>query len=626
MLPPKLEQEPEPAPGDFIFVGGPKLQRKSGNVRSTFLKRAIPLGRKKTRQDATDQLESALQQASKNSAPALCSCASSLMQQVGASTFSVGSLESEKRLILPKLWNQREGGLSGRCATCGRHLWPSAAAAAVGVDSEGQRTSALVPRRVSSPELLGAGRADPMIPLNTTTAKLKVHELLDFAATVIWPHLRGAEHATNCYQNWIYPLDNNLQLYAILWAASYHRDILRVTYGAPCPESNQQLYLKSLALQTLQGELDDESKLKSPDRLVMCILWLAANDKHKRVVRDPTPFSPPLTSLQALDFLGGQDYHPLHWHMVQDIIRRVGGIETLRTYALAWLVSLSSLLTAAQCISKPIYPIMSVLRYRLILQPPAQLFKPHGYYDTGGSSSPPGSGFDELCFLHPPVKQSLVQVFKHLGEYSAVVQFFQGNSNNSACCTPMVLDLIGDSRNLVTHRLLSLPDEHDPVDHVLAFRESPFLPDFSNSNNNTTTTNEPYPSPDLNQLSWDIYLTCRLSAILYAVHVTFPLPRAAIVRKTLLDSLVPRLEDLYARGLASPLLIWCLAVVVSTMHDKAPKTLVACAARLCWESGIDNVEKLSDLLGAFAWVESAVKHDWKDLWTGILARELDEQG
>ncbi|KAL3446116.1 hypothetical protein BJX65DRAFT_309350 [Aspergillus insuetus] len=617
MLPPKLKQEPQTAPSDFIFVGGPKLQRKSGNVRSTFLKRAIPLGRKKTRQDAMNQLESALQQSSKKNAPPLCSC---------ASTVTVGSLEPEHRMDLPKLWNQRDDRLSGQCATCGRNLWP-AAAVAVAVDSEGQRTSALVPSRISSPELLGAGRADPMIPLNTTTAKLKVHELLDFAATVIWPHLRGAEHATKCYHNWIYPLDNNLQLYAILWAASYHRDILRVTYGAPCPESNQQLYLKSLALQTLQRELDDESKLKSPDRLIMCILWLAANDKHKKVVRDPTPFSPPLTNLQALDFLGGQDYHPLHWHMVQDIIRRVGGIETLQTYALAWLVSLSSLLTAAQYISKPIYPIMSVLGYRLILQPPAQLFETHGYYDTGGSSSPPGSGFDELYFLHPPVKQCLVQVFKHLGEYSAVVQFFQGDSTNRPYCTPIVLDLIGDSRNLVTHRLLSLPDEQDPVDEVLACSQSLFLLDFSssNNNNNNNNTNKPYPSPDRNQLSWDIYLTCRLSAILYAVHVTFPLPRAAIVRKTLLDSLIPRLYDLCARDIASPLIIWCLAVVVSTMNDEAPKTLVACAARLCWESGIDNVEKLSSLLRAFAWVDAAVKGNWKDLWTGILAQKLEDE-
>ncbi|KAL3484314.1 hypothetical protein BJX62DRAFT_57976 [Aspergillus germanicus] len=266
---------------------------------------------------------------------------------------------------------------------------------------------------------------------------------------------------------------------------------------------------------------------------------------------------------------------------------------------------------------------MSVMGYRLILQPPAQLFETHGYYDTGGSSSPPGSGFDELYFLHPPVKQGLVQVFKHLGEYSAVVQFFQGDSNNRPCCTPMVLDLIGDSRNLVTHRLLSLPDEQDPVDEVLACRESLFLLDFpSSNNNNNNNTNKAYPSPDTNQLSWDIYLICRLSAILYAVHVIFPLPRAAIVRKTLLDSLIPRLDDLCARGIASPLIIWCLAAVVSTINHEAPKTLVACAARLCWESGIDNVEKLSGLLRAFAWVDAAVKGDWKDLWTGILAQKL----
>ncbi|KAL2849936.1 hypothetical protein BJY01DRAFT_138862 [Aspergillus pseudoustus] len=616
MLPPKPKQEPEAAAaGDFIFVGGPKLQRQSGKVRSTFLRRAIPLGRKKTRQDATDQLEIALKKSGKKSDElGLCSCASSLMEQMGASTFNAESLESEThRMILPKLWNQRDGRLSGRCATCGGDLWPVSGSAA-GV--EGALLRARSQSRSSSPEalLLGAARGDPLLPLNTTTAKLKVHELLDFAATVIWPHFRGTDHATNCYQQWIFPLENNLQLYAILWAASYHRDILRVTYGVPCQESNQQLYLKSLALQALQGELDNTSKWTNPDRLVMCILWLAANDKHKKIVRDSSPFSPPLTDLQALDFCGGQEYHPLHWHMVQDIIRRIGGIESLRTYALSWMVSLSSLMTAAQFISKPIYPVMSVLGYRLILQPPALLFKPHGYYDKDCSSCPAGSGFDELSFLRPPVKQNLILAFKHLGEYSTVLQFFQGDdstNSSSSICSPMVRDLIGDSRNLVHHRLLSLPDENHPVDDILALAEA--IPD-----------SKPYPPPNLNQLSSDIYLACRLSAILYAIHVTFPLPRSSSVRKTLLESLTPRLEDLCARGISSTLLAWCLVVVISTMGKRAPQTLVGYAGRLCRELGVDGVEKLSDLLKAFAWVNAAVKDDWKGMWAVILAERSHE--
>ncbi|KAL2811749.1 hypothetical protein BJX63DRAFT_398174 [Aspergillus granulosus] len=578
-MPPKPKENLQRLQDECLFVGGPLLKGKP-NVRSAFFRRVIGRNRARSRQVAADNLELMLRKQDGANGP-IVSCVCSYLTKSGAPvSTAVGSPGSNKyRMIYPKARKEQDGGILKRCPACGGNLYAPAA---------------LAPR----PQLHGAGRYDPLLPINSTMEKLNVHELLDFAATIIWPHFRLAGHAANCYQSWVFPLEDNLQLYAILWAAAYHRDVLRVTSGVPCPKSGQQLYLKSLALQALQTEVANVSKLTSPDRLVMCTLWLAANDKHKRIVRDLSPFNPPFINLHALDFCGGQDYHPLHWHMVQDIIQRFGGIGSIRTYALAWLVSLSSLMTAMQFLCKPIYPVMTVYNQPLDLQPPTDLFRPHGYDDKGFCAA--GSGFYDFHYLWPPVKQNVVQVFIHLGQYSAVLQYFQGCST----CSPVALDLLGDSRNQIHHRLLSLPSEHDTVDLILEYKE--LAPTYKAR------------TFDQTRLSWEIYLACRLSAILYAAHVTFPIPRTKMVRGILLSSLCPRLESLCAHKISSPLLIWCLAVVISTMHDESPSTLVNYAAQLCHEFGVNNTGGLSDFLRSFAWVDAAVNDGWEDMWTGIL--------
>ncbi|KAL4800660.1 hypothetical protein BDV19DRAFT_383677 [Aspergillus venezuelensis] len=437
---------------------------------------------------------------------------------------------------------------------------------------------------------LGAGRSDPLLPRDATADRLKVHELLDFAATTLWPQFRAVDYSGNCYKSWLFPFDNNLLVYAILWAASYHRDVMRITYGAPDPqlESKEQLELKALALQALQREVADISEAKSPDALVMCILYLAVNERHRsKIIRDPSPFSPPFVTLQALDFYGSRDYHPMHWNVVQDIVRRFGGIETLQAFALAWLLSLSDLMSAVQTISKPIYPIVGVDGKPLDLQPPSLLFQPYGHPD---SQVVAGSGFHDLFYLWPPIRQEIVSVFSHLGQYSSVIQHFSGEA-----CSPAVLDLLGDSRNFIHHCLLSLPNEDDPIEQIIQCKDQ---------------------SAAENELSREIYLTCRLSAILYAVHVTFPIPRSQDLRQNLLESLYPRFERLHSQKIFQPLILWCVAVAISVMDD--PEPLVSYMAHLTQDSGIDTLAKLVALLKSFAWVEAAVSDSWEGIWKRIF--------
>ncbi|KAL5343564.1 hypothetical protein BJX70DRAFT_114862 [Aspergillus crustosus] len=572
-MPPRLRDSPQ---DKFVFVGGPTLNERSGNVRSILLRRVLSEKKIKRRQDAADRLDSMLNQQAQEQATlastSLCTCGISTEQNAVLSDLSIEA--TGYPLIKPRKKQNRQNirlhSSQEHCSTCGglvagQHLY------------------------LPSPELFGAGRCDRILPVDAPTARLKIHELLDFTTTTIWTRFRNLDYPTKCYREWVLPFENDLQLYAVLWASSYHRDIMRVTSGAfePKLDSKDQLELRLLALRALQREIANVSNTTSPDSLVMCILFLAVNDKHKaKITRDASPFSPPFVSLQVLDFYGSRDYHLLHWNMLHDIVRRFGGIDRLRAFALPWLLTLAALMRSAQTLTKPIYPIVGIAGKPLDLQPPSLLFQPHGYRDPLDLA---GSGFHELFTMWPPVKQEVVQPLIHLGQFSQVVQHY-----SSGACSPVVLDLLGDCRNLVHHRLLSLPNEYDPTASYLEYTEE---------------------DNDENELSREIYLTAHLTAVLFALHVTFPLPRNIQNRQIIIDALWVRYDRLSELKASGPMVLWCIAVAVSMLGEDSRESLISYMARLLEDAGVHSVKDLADVLRIFAWVDAAVPDSLVDFWT-----------
>ncbi|KAL4903041.1 hypothetical protein BDW74DRAFT_56039 [Aspergillus multicolor] len=636
-MPPKPKASCDGAgqpPGQFMFVGGPTLNEHAGGsnpgVRSTLLRRVLADKKARRREDAATRLDSMLKNRDQGpgSAPAsvsvsetgsgpgsrsgsgsalpICRCGSivELGQETGAELDSPSSSQTAPapasagatyRLLLPRESMQRtqfqsHGALqaqaqrlSNRCPACGGTVVAAPAAVSVGVSND----QAVAVPALFSPRALVAGRKDPLVPVDATASRFKVHELLDYMTTILWPHFRAGDYSENCYKSWVSAWNdsNELVKYTILWSASFHRDIVRVTYGAAQPllESKEQLELKTLALRALREEVGRMGDGRSPDAMIKCILYLAVNERQMtRIDRDPSPFKPGFTNLHALDFYGSREYHPLHWKVVQDIVARFGGIQSLQMYALAWLLSLSDLMSAVQTLSKPVYPLVDVEGKPLDLPPPNLLF-------NGLVPDTAGSGFHELFYLWPPVKQEIVAVFIHLGQYSSVLQHY-ATSEETETCSPAMLDLLGDSRNLIHHRLLCLPDETDPVEAIIE----------------CTGKGQSYTAAEADLLR-EIYLTVRLSAILYAVHVTFPIPRSQRLRQTLLAAIYPRFDLLCRHNVSQPLILWCVAVALSMHGENPPSPLVSYMARLSQDAGADNLDKLVALLSSFAWVDAAVQ-------------------
>lgn len=159
----------------------------------------------------------------------------------------------------------------------------------------------------------------------------------------IWPNFRRSNYAMRCYQSWIAPnWENKLLIYSTLWAASYHRDVLRISYGAdPVLDIKDQLYYKGLILSMLREHVTEFTREEWRDGVIMAILYLAVNETERRdLTRDPSPFTPPFTDMQSLSFYGSRDYHTMHWGVICNLLHQLGGIHTVKLFALGWLISM----------------------------------------------------------------------------------------------------------------------------------------------------------------------------------------------------------------------------------------------------------------------------------------------
>ncbi|KAK2473569.1 hypothetical protein H9L39_15744 [Fusarium oxysporum f. sp. albedinis] len=546
----------------LIFVGGPALVDRSGPIRSSLLQQAHRQRKSQQRQNAATERELLLRQRRD-----ICACSDKASHPT-LPTLGVSG-DTRYQPIRPKGYATPDTGQGLLCSVSGK---PSA--------SPGQ----IVPLQAWD---VGAGAFDPMIPLDETTSQLKVQEILHFACTSIWPNFRPLTYASKCYQSWVFPCDNKVRLYAVLWAASYHRAVLNLTYGGPTyqAESKEQLILKGLTLKSLRNEVEAFTGSKPLDSIIMCILYLAVNETtDARIYRDPSPFNPPFTCLHALDIYGSRDYHPIHWTIIQNLLARHGGLEALQDHALAWLLSLSDIMRALNTLQRPIYPCLDIHGKRMVLESPLILFRPYASHFALESA---GSGFEELLSINPPVHRGIVAAFSQIGQLSLVLQYYTMESFG-----PEVLDLLGDCRNYVHHNLFSSPDTSSAAEEILQLSDQ---------------------GPDAIALSREIYLTCRLALFLYATHVTFPLPRSATVRRQLLQQLCHKIEFLAERSTARRLLLWCVSVVLVASDIELEKAIVDLFKMLCYELELTDLNGLLMLVREFALVDKAIDHHYERL-------------
>jgi hypothetical protein len=202
------------------------------------------------------------------------------------------------------------------------------------------------------------------------------------------------------------------------------------------------------------------------------------------------------------------------------------------------------------------------------------------------------TGFHQLALLVPPIKWDIIRVFLDLSELSRAQQFICHNK-----WEPKKYMSLGDCRNLVQHRLFSLPDSRQPPFLVLGDD-----PDASESTS----------------ITFDIYLSCRLAALLYSIHVTYPLPQTIRLRQILLPGLQDSINMYEARvhdAQVLKILLWCVVIGGIVAEDSDWRGwFVAKIGKFCSLLQVDNWTTMCDLLKSFAWLDSACNRAGRAIW------------
>ncbi|KAF4228604.1 hypothetical protein CNMCM6457_006811 [Aspergillus fumigatiaffinis] len=580
-------------PQPILFVDGPSLGRggdaKSCNTRSALIRRRISEKRSTYRREEEakrEQLIAERQTRDKHLADQGCTCRTVRDQDQAQAhgSFEPQTTGTRTSVTVPQSQTQTQnsisdGTLSRICGTCG--------GVRVSNPAQGSTSPALSLSIVS-------GRADPFSPVDASVGP-SVDDILHHAFMNLWPNFRRADYAGRCYQSRLAPnWENNILIFTTLWAASCHRDVLRISYGFnPVLDTRNQLYYKGRLLQLLRDHVADYTNEEWRDGVILAILHLAVNETTRRdLSRDPSPFTPPFVDMQSLSFYGSRDYHSMHWNVICHLLRQLGGIQSIKLFALGWLITIADLMKAAHALTKPLFPRVDVEGNEINLPSPLRVFPL-----PDDASTIKRLGFKDLLSSCPPVQEPIVDVFLHLSEYSTLVQWYYNRHLDPSDC-----DSFADIRNQVHHAIFSLPDEQDPVESVL---------DMCNL------------SPDDFSVSHGLYLTCRLAANLYATHVTFPLPRSALIRTMIIPLLASKLDQM-TQVVCNPLLLWC-ATVAAIAAEEMPEHawLVEHVEILCRGLNVTSYPHFLGILETFAWVEVACSEGCRRLW-GRLAEQSAE--
>lgn len=244
----------------------------------------------------------------------------------------------------------------------------------------------------------------------------------------------------------------------------------------------------------------------------------------------------------------------------------------------------SELIAFSQTLDKPQYPLLNPhghdVEYLPFAHPPtlppSQLLPP-----TPGLSHLQASGF-----LNPEI----MNVLWNARYYSQAIE-----RHENSTLLPVSM---GDNRNWVLHKLLSLPSASD------------LLLDVNASSNDFEKTVR-------------VYDACRLGLLMYGIHVIYPTPRSLSPRGRLLPLLQNALQEIDILILERPLVelvLWCVVIggiAASGQEGVQTAWFVTELNLVSMSLGLIDFAEVKAVLRHFSWVDSACDPGGQELWDEI---------
>ncbi|KAH8705929.1 hypothetical protein BGW36DRAFT_19646 [Talaromyces proteolyticus] len=466
--------------------------------------------------------------------------------------------------------NQEELQIQARDAA----IWDTAITAS--------RQSSMERSTISNPRCIDANILDPFQAhvVSPLSSKL-VSASNKYSLSTLWPGLMPLSCTGNTHsgvQNWFSSSRVHPALHSAMLFGSYsHRRAQWLMKGQGhfgVEDMNHMRICENETISRINVALQDEVQAVS-DAVILSVLCLATN-KYDGAVWEPdaqdaqSPFAAPLRSLQWLDVYGRLSPNPVHQAGLARLIQLRGGLEKLKLPGLAAVISFSSVLGASKSLSRPHLPFISLQNgHQMVLQDILNI-------------QDPGIPEDPLVEIH--ITPEMHDVFRGLRQYVSLVEEYQHGVER--------IDhiILCDHRNLIQWHVMSLLPASQLGPVIL-----PFCP---------------------------MYEPCRLSLMIFAIGITFPLPPdtaslAKLARTLQIELKCLGQSDIFKNNESTEMYYWCLVIggIVATVPEREwfVQELVRC-------TGTYDVSTWNDLevvLKRCLWWNIACDSAAKQLWAEV---------
>ncbi|OJJ46501.1 hypothetical protein ASPZODRAFT_25599 [Penicilliopsis zonata CBS 506.65] len=413
--------------------------------------------------------------------------------------------------------------------------------------------------------------------------------IVDHLIRQVLPAIRMAPHwIRECCLAFVSASPSPLVLHSIHYATASHYRKCRQQQSP----SIEELHHRGHVLHRMREAFNLSDMRPIFDEVLLAAFVLAVHDAHSGFqTRDPSPFKPLFPSLQALDLHGGQSYHPQHWTAVEHLLARRGSFTHIKIFALPWWLSYVYLKRAVATCTPPLLPLLTSEGELLDDISPAAML---------GKIPLQISGFH--CLTDVSIPPARIRPLCQLTELAdAMAQITTPRSAG-------MMDRLGDARNVVQHGLLSMPKGQHQTEASSLRDSPPTLPPGH---------------------ACHVYDACRLAALLFSTHVTFPYPQTCGIRAMLVPQLLSALMQLendcfYSSPNIMRALLWC-ATVGGVTAATTRSWFITYLARLSTLLDIQSYDEVNSALRPFAWIDAACDDAGQQLWRDVSAHVLVDE-
>ncbi|KAH7417892.1 hypothetical protein BKA64DRAFT_700442 [Cadophora sp. MPI-SDFR-AT-0126] len=441
--------------------------------------------------------------------------------------------------------------------------------------------------RLSPREVLGSGRLDPFSSTGQTLDPAS-HELMDLAVNYLIPGLMPDDHPNRSLsltsassRTWVSAaLELPCLFNALLVACSIERDFLQ--QSKLNLESRYVLSKKLLVIQELNKFISDPDNALC-DEVLLTILVLASHDALQAKEEPNKPFISPMKTMQWLNIYGNCTYSPMHLKALYDLVNMRGGLEVIKLPCMAEMILLGDIISSLNTFSKPTFP-------------PIYAHEAYIDYAMDWAKSSPQLPAQVLAtsfrrYTKYGISESLLQILEPLGVTTLAISYhLQGQTNG------LTIGEIGRTRAAVMKRLLMVPTAEELGMNAM-------VAGFPN-----------------------LYECCRLTAFIFSVAVTFPIPNTFDVLQHYVQKLKAAIEASYVlrddEDLVAELLLWILMLGGIAALDKPERpwfaeqlSKVKNKLRIAWDEA-------TSILETFLWLESACGAGGRLLWEESEALDI----